>query len=211
MIDLNDHFFTTGLKRAFIALIVAIILAIFDFNILTFLFFAASVVLLFLYRKPQRYFVEVGQEGVVSPVDGTVIKIEKSRGDHYKIVIKSTLLQSGAYYAIAEAKIERIKLQRGARLPEYPLLFKKLNEKIKIDFAVGERIVSIEQILKRSFCDIECFVKEKQEIKEGEKIGFVCNALTTVYLPANTRLETHMGAILRASESVLGYFADEEK
>ena len=198
-----------GLKKAVYALAAALLLALLDLELLSFLAFLLTLFFLFAYRNPSRLCADISSYGVVSPVDGEVVAIENIEDAMYgyRVVIESSMLQSGLLCAPFEAKKVSFKLQRGSRLPKKSHLFSSLNESLEATFENEEKTLKILHRLKSSPLSIECKDK-KEQMRSCELYGFAYDAVSVLYLPREFRLNVHIGQRLLASQNIIGYFSN---
>jgi len=197
-----------GVKKAAYAIAAALLFALLDFELLSFLTLLLALFFLFAYRNPTRLQAAISNYGVVSPVDGVVVEIEQIDDDEYryKVVIDSSMLQSGMLRVPFEAKKTSYKLQRGSRVSKVSPLFETLNESLEALFENGERKIKVKHRLKRSPLPIE-LLEKKSELKCCELYGFAYDALSVLYLPREFRLNVHIGQQLASSQNIVGYFS----
>ena len=198
-----------GTQKFLFAAVAALLFTLLDFEFLFLLAFAVTVLFLFAYRNPARLQAAISDYGVVSPVDGRVVEITdiEEDGYGYKVVIDSSLANSGMLRVPFEAKKVSFSLQRGARLAKDSHLFETLNESLEALFENGTRRLKVLHRLKRSPLPIETHFKSKS-LECCELYGFAYNAHTTLYLPREFRLNIHVGQSLLSSQNIIGYFSN---
>ncbi|SFV56024.1 Phosphatidylserine decarboxylase-related protein [hydrothermal vent metagenome] len=209
MEKIRSYFLFLGLKKAGYSAILALVFAIFDFELLASLFLLMALFFLYIYKIPKRLVANISNSGVVAPVDGKVVEIKKEDNKEYgyKVVIDSSFFHAPLLYSPFEAKEGSFYLKRGTRLGQTSHLFKRLNETLEVFFTNGDKSIKIEHRLKRTPLNIELFTK-KREFKCGESYGFALNAITTLYLPKDFQANINIGQNLYASQTILGYFSN---
>jgi len=195
------------------------------------LFFIVSICVLFLLfyqfiflRDPKR---EVPSGGnVVAPADGRVINIVKIDKKKLKIekgfmgkvnILCSDVIKEGYLVSIfmsifdvhvnrapVEGEIISIKHNKGRFFMAFDIEKSFLNEnnEIIIKSRIGKiKIIQIAGFLARR---IECFVKEKQKVNKGERVGrIIIGSQVSLILPKNVRLLVKVGDKVKAGKTVI--------
>ena len=202
-------FLPSGLKKAVIAFIAALILLFLDFEFFASLAFFATLFLLFAYRNPKRNSVDLGDYGVVAPVDGKVVAIEHLTQSQYGFLVEidSSWLDSGVLRTPFEAAGVEVELYRGSRLPLSSPLSTQLNERCGVLFFKENRRVKVEHMLRRCVLEAECFVMQESQLACCQNYGFAFRSRTRLYLPKEFRLNISVGTKVRASLNIIGYFS----
>ena len=210
MEKIHKYILPQGIIKAVYSIGAAVLFALLDMEILSFLCFVIALLFLYVYRKPNRLHVNISDYAVCSPVDGFVLDVEEfGEGEYgYKLTIESSLVESAMVSAPFDAKVVSLSLKRGSRLPFESPLFDRLNERLEALFQTGEKRVKVKHTLKKSPLRIE-ILKNVEQMRCGEFYAFVYNAVTVVYLPKEFRLNNiHVGKRLYASQSIIGYFSN---
>ncbi len=203
---LENYFFQAGVKKAFIAVVVALVLAILDFETVSFFAFVFALFTLYVYAKPKRFAASLDGKGVVSPVDAKVLRIDEEH-DGYKLVLESSPFMSGVVYAPVDGKISSIVFQKGTRLPKHSMLFEKLNERVAIEWESENGTIGMTQITKRTPYDMQWLVRNGQNLFCAQPLGFAHNCVTEITLPKSFRLNVKSGEKLVGSQTIVGYFS----
>lgn len=167
------------------------------------------LVVLVIFRNPERNTAETEADSVISSVDGVVLSVEATMVDDHKmtkVTIMNSLWDVSMLRAPFDGIVEGFKLRHGASLPLYNPLADTLNEKAVISFrsAKGDEIY-IEHLSEQNCFPIGIEVEKNQKFKEGARYGFLAKGRSVIYLPENTRISVNPGASVRAGESVIGY------
>ncbi len=199
-----------GFKAIGCGLVVLVLSLGFDFNFLAFIAFAVTILLIFVYRNPEREMLVFQEQSVLSPVDGKVVSIEDIQDSEYayKVIIDSTYADIGVLRVPMNSIAEEVSLVKGAKLAQDSLLATKINENATLVFkdSLSNR-VKINHLSKQSFADISITSIKSQNVLQTTRYGFMTNGLTTLYLPHNFRVNVSTGNELTGSETLIGYFS----
>jgi phosphatidylserine decarboxylase len=198
-------------------LISAVIASLFLFFTMTglhlfqFITGALLLVVLAIFRNPERNTVENEADAVISSVDGVVLSIEEALVEDQKmskVTVMNSLWDVSILRAPFDCIVDGFKIRHGGSLPLYNPLSDTLNEKAVILFRSpkGDEIY-IEHLSEQSCFAIGIEVEKTQKFKEGGRYGFLAKGRTIIYLPLHTRLSVNAGSNLRAGESVIGYLS----
>ena len=198
-----------GVRKVLYSGSAALVFALLDLEFFSLAAFLLTLFFLFAYRNPSRLSAAISSYGVVSPVDGVVVAIEDiDEGIYgYKVVIDSSMMQSGILCTPFEANKSSFRLLRGARLAKESHLFSSLGESLEAVFENGQKSLKVVHRLKRSPLRIE-LTQKKGELACCELYGFAYDALSVLYLPREFRLNIHVGQRLYASQNIVGYFSN---
>ena len=205
-----------GWNYLFVALLAFFVFTILDLDFLQFLAFLATFAFIFVFRNPERETMLYQENSVVSPVDGTIISIEELRTDGtygYKIEIDGSYLNVSLLRVPFTSSLEHIEVNKGARLSSLSPLSKHINENSELVFNDKKSLNSLKIIhkLKQSFKSIDIDIIKSQNMLQGSRYGLMVDGVTTIYLPENFRLNITVGSELIASETLIGYFTNENK
>ena len=200
-----------GFKYISCAVIATFVFNILDFGILTFLSFISVLVLLFLFRNPERENITYAQNALVSSTDGKVISIDEIKNDSefaYKVMVESSCLDVSLLRIPMDSKLINFERRNGARLSKSSKLFSQISENISLIFEdMNKNTVKIQHTLKQSIAPIKVNVIKAQNLRQGERYGLMINGITTIYLPQNFRFNLTVGNELKASQTLIGYFS----
>ncbi len=199
-----------GFKYIGYAAIALIVFTIVDLEFLAFITFIVLVGFIFVFRNPERELLTFESNNVLSPVDGRVTAIEDLKDSKYayKIDIESNYFDVGVLRVPLDARLESLKIQRGARLAESSSLNKKINENAELTFVDNNsNSIKVKHSLARSFDSVHMDVVESQDLRQSARYGFIVQGITTIYLPHNFRVNLSIGSELKASETLIGYFS----
>jgi phosphatidylserine decarboxylase len=199
-----------GFKYIFYALFISIIFSILDLDFLKFLSFLSLIFFIFIYRNPERESIFYQEDSVVSPSDGRVIAINELKNNSeytYEITIDNTYLDVSLLRVPFTSIVSFFKNEKGARVSSKSSLFSKINENSEIIFQdTKKNKLKIIHILKQSVTPLDINIMNNKELLQGSRYGIMLNGITSIYLPQNFRVNLSVGAEVKASKTLVGYF-----
>lgn len=199
-----------GLNYVGISLVVTLLFVMIDFDILAFISFMVFISCIYFFRNPERELHHFQEGSLLSISDGVVKSIEELSDSEYayKIEIEGSCSSVALLRSPSLATVESISIVKGCRVSKNSKLFSQLNEKATLLFKDNkENNFKVEFTLKNSFAPIMISLVEGQKLQQAQRFGVMVNGLTTLYLPANFRVNVSAGNTLKASESLIGYFS----
>jgi phosphatidylserine decarboxylase len=200
----------SGWKYIGYAIAASIIFSVLGLKMFTFVALLMTVFLIYLFRNPERETPYYQQKSLVAPCDGVVTAIEDLEDSDYayRLEIESSYFDVGILRVPMQAKVEKVKIIRGTRVAKSSRLFPLLNEHASITFHDdnGNRVKVIHR-LKQSLAPLDIELVKAQELMASARYGVMINGLTSIYLPANFRLNLNVGQELRGSETLIGYLS----
>jgi phosphatidylserine decarboxylase len=176
--------------------------------------FVLGLCIVWFFRNPRRT-VPQGEGLVVSPADGKVVQIEEIEFDEY---IGGPALLVGIFLSVFNVHINRtpvaarvigLTYRKGkflnAMLPESARENERLTVRLE-ENAVPHRRMIVHQIAGLIARRIVCWVKPGDELGAGEQFGMIkLGSRTELVVPRDgtLRIETKLGAMVKAGESVL--------
>lgn len=188
-----------------------VVFLILDIDFFTTLAFFSMVVLLFVYRNPEREMLHYDEQSITAPCDGVVKSIEELENDgqyRYKIEIDSSMFDVAILRMPLFATVQSLHVTRGTRLSAKSKLFDILNESLEILLKdKAGRSVKMVQRLKQSFLPLSFDHIEGLTLPKGSRYGYANNHLTTIYLEKNVRINVKVGEKVDAAKTLLAYFS----
>ena len=165
------------------------------------------------FRDPERA-VPAGDESIVSPADGKVIKVERIFDDRFlkaearRISIFMTVFNVHVNRAPAAARVLKVVYNPGrffsANLDKASL---ENEQNAVVAEGPGGRTFVFNQIAGLVARRIVCRVKEGMRIRKGERFGLIrFGSRLDVYLPVECEIAVAVGDKVRAGSSILGYW-----
>ncbi|OIO02889.1 MAG: hypothetical protein AUJ51_05605 [Elusimicrobia bacterium CG1_02_56_21] len=169
-----------------------------------FLGLAFAVFSAYFFRDPERDKVFSPGE-IACPADGTVMTIQNEGTPGITVVrIFLSVLNVHVQRAPMQGKVTKTKYTKGKFAIAYkPEAAKNERNLIRIEGEYG-RFVEVEQITGSIARRIACYVKEGQDIRQGERIGMIYfGSQVAVYLPETVRVLVKPGDTVTGAETAL--------
>ena len=199
----------SGWKYIFYTLLAATFFWLFDLEFLASLSLFAALFSAFVFRNPEREYMQSQESLITAPVDGVVSKIESLKDSDfaYKIEIEASYMNVAVLRAPMDAEVVSLELLHGSRLSKKSKLFPLLNEYANLSFvdSANHKVV-VEQRVKQSFAPIELDIKEKDRVIQGGRYGVALCAVTTIFLESDLDIKIQEGATVTAAETALATF-----
>jgi len=195
--------------------------AIIGFTVLSFIFAVLAVITLFFFRDPEREIPEE-EDSIVSPADGTVIKIEEAYERDFlgeqmtRVSISLALYDCHINRVPVRGKVTGTKYTPGsfniAHMPSWIFsegMKRKSddNERFStlIETGDGEKIV-ITQIAGFLARRIVSYADLDMKFKKGERYGMIkFGSRVDVYIPKDCTIEVGEGERVKAGESIIAW------
>ncbi|MHC3995290.1 phosphatidylserine decarboxylase [Thiomicrolovo sp. ZZH C-3] len=208
MNGLRDLIVKEGWRSVGIAAAAALFFALFDCDLMAWLFIAAAGYLLWKYRKPARTATYFEKGSVTAPCDGRVTAIDTLPDGSVSVEIETgwfdaTLLTAPFVEGVPSGET----VTRGARLGSRSPLAGMLNERGSILFEDEEgRSIRLTHRLAQTPAPllIDAYVPGKRRLR-GERYGVLTHGVTRLQLPASTRVAVNPGDRVYATRTLLGY------
>lgn len=165
---------------------------------LSFLSLIVFIFSLYFFRDPERN-PSFGPKDISSPADGTVLSISEEIPGTVVIRIFLSIFNVHIQRSPVNGKVKEIKFFPG----KFNIAYKhdaKDNQRnlIKITAENGKE-VWVEQITGAIARRIKCYVKENDELKNGQKIGIIYfGSQVALYLPKDVRIKVKPGDKIKA-------------
>ena len=201
-----------GWKYLFFVLVLFVLSLWFD--IFSWVFFAIFIFTAYLFRNPERLPAEDDEMAILTPCDGIISTISKTKNnnekEYIKVEIQKSLLEVSILRAPTKMNIKETKRRHGLFVPTNTVLNKKLSERATLicDSGYSELLININAgVFARK---IELF-KTVGPLKSAQRFGLLVEGNIELYLPLDSRVKVAVGDEVKAGESVLGYFAHKGK
>ncbi|MDR0408286.1 MAG: phosphatidylserine decarboxylase [Campylobacteraceae bacterium] len=172
--------------------------------------FVVLLLLIVVYRNPERIAAEDDPFAVLAPVDGKIIAIERVESNRdtksLYVKIRSLPFDVSMVRSIASANIINVKTIHGLSLPPHKKEAEKLNERLDINFSCKDSSFAI-RILSGVFAGKIHLAKNRGNVKAGERIAFIADGAVELFLPFDSRIKLSVGDYVKGGESVIGYFS----
>lgn len=180
-------------------------------------FLLLTVAFLFFFRDPERQ-PPPGENLVLSPADGKVIKIEEFSnheeisGPGRVISIFLSLLDVHFTRSPLEARVGKVDYQPGKFFPAYREEASSQNESNSLVLETDSGRVFLKQMVGVAARRIKCYVKPGDRVAAGQKIGLMYfGSRVDLYLPAAVELKVSLNQKVKGGWTIIGEWRNESK
>ncbi len=176
-------------------------------------FLAFGIFSLWFFRDPDRE-VPFYSNAIVSPADGTVIKVENVWDDRFikdeakKISIFMSIFNVHVNRIPFDGVVEDVRYNPGKFLVASKDKASEENEQNAVVINVnGRDKIAFVQIAGFVARRIVCHLKKGDRVSRGDRFGMIrFGSRLDVYLPKNVQLSVLTGDKVKAGQTILGYF-----
>ena len=201
-----------GFKYIFFAFVVFVLSIWID--IFSWVFFVILLFTIYMFRNPERLPAEDDEMAILTPSDGTILDISKTRlsdsKEYIKVEIQKALLEMSVLRSPTNMSIISTKRRHGLFLPTNIDLNKKLGEQVTLTCKSDYDDIFININAGVFARKIELF-KTVGPLKTAQRFALLVEGNIELYLPLDSRIKVSIGDEVKAGESVLGYFAHKGK
>ncbi len=180
---------------------------------LTALTFLVTLFVLAFFRDPERE-VPPGEDSIVSPADGRVVKVERVRDDRF---LKGEALKISVFMSLFNVHVNRVPASGRVfeRIYNPGRFFSANLDKASTDNEQNALIIegpqgrtyAVNQIAGLIARRIVCYPTEGAELKKGERFGIIMfGSRCDVFLPAGAKEAVRRGDRVKAGSSIIGYW-----
>ncbi len=178
-----------------------------DEVLLNLLLIAASFLVAYLFYMPERTAAETSEGAVISPVDGTVLSVDKREEGTSVIIGKSIFDGSSAVRAPVSGEIFEKRRVHGLFIPSADRLAPRLNE----NGSIGWRMRGGEVVKMRIVCGLYAFglpMLAPEGVQEaGDPAAHLTDGIVELLLPGSVKIETAPGDRVVGGFSLLAHGA----
>ena len=179
--------------------------------------FAGSMTLfmIWFFRDPEREN-DVHDKTILTPADGKVVDIQHLRDG--KNPLGDPAIKLSIFMSIFNVHVNRIPMSGGiSEISYHPGRFfsanfdkaseKNENNRIIMQTEDGRKMVLV-QIAGMIARRIVCWVKEKDEVRAGQRFGLIrFGSRVDIYLPEDSRISVQPSQKVKAGKTILGYLS----
>lgn len=205
---LADLILAEGWRPVGIAVAAAIVFAGFGLGLFALLALAVAVAMVRAYRRPVRTVTNFERSSVTSPCDGKIAAVETVSDGSIVVTIETGCLDASSLMMPFDGNVTHRTLVRGARLSRKSPLFGRLNEHgtVVLESESGHT-ARITHTLYRCAAPLvlDAVPESGVHLDRAARYGVMVEGLTTLRLPASTRVAVNPGEKVYAAETLLGY------
>ena len=174
------------------------------FRLAAILFLVFLIFCLNFFRDPARK-IPAGENLVLSPADGKVVDVSATDSGEKKVSLFLSVFDVHRNRTPVNGKVTRVNYEKGSFLAAFKTEASEINEHNDVEIESKAGIVRVRQIAGILARRIICHLREGQEVKGGESLGFIrFGSRTDLILPAAARLSVRVGDRVKGGSSVLG-------
>ncbi|MEE2876411.1 MAG: phosphatidylserine decarboxylase [Candidatus Neomarinimicrobiota bacterium] len=175
------------------------------------LFRIATIFLLFFFlfclnffRDPERE-IPTGDNLVLSPADGKIVDVSETPSGEKNISLFLSVFDVHRNRAPVKGKVTGVNYKKGSFLAAFKAKSSEINEHNDVHIQSETGTVRVRQIAGIIARRIICDLREGQEVRGGDSLGFIrFGSRTDLLLPATARLSVRVGDRVKGGSSVLG-------
>lgn len=162
------------------------------------------------FRNPLRVIPEENDRLVYAPADGKVVVIEEAEEAEYlnerriQVSIFMSPLNVHVNRNPVGGKVEYCKYHPGKYLVAWHPKSSSENERTTVVYNTDGRKLLMRQIAGAVARRIVCYLKEGQEIRQGEEMGFIkLGSRVDLFLPLDAKIEVKMGEVVKGNDTLI--------
>jgi phosphatidylserine decarboxylase len=163
--------------------------------------------LLFFFRDPERK-IPSGDDLILSPADGRVVRISEGEGGGEGILVSIFLSLWDVHVnrAPTRGKVSEVVHRKGSFHFAFRDKASEQNEKNTIVLDNGRNRITVKQIAGFIARRVVCWLQPGQLVEAGQRIGMIkFGSRVDLILPEGTRIAVRKGQRVKAGETVIGY------
>jgi phosphatidylserine decarboxylase len=174
---------------------------------ITLIFVILAIFICYFFRNPSRR-IPQGENLIVSPADGKVVKILQMPDGSKTISIFLNIFNVHVNRSPISGQLEQLEYKRGKFKVAFDEEASRVNEQNVITISgQGIRIV-VRQIAGLIARRVVCWKKPGNNLARGELIGLIrFGSRVDISLPAEVRIKAKVGDHVRGGSSILGEYA----
>ncbi len=181
------------------------------FWVLSFLFF---LLILQFFRNPSRTIEQKNEKLIYAPADGKVVVIEEALETEYfkdkrlQVSIFMNPLNVHVNRNPISGKINYYKYHKGKYLVAWHPKSSTENERTTVVYDNGKTEILLRQIAGALAKRIVAYVKEGQDVKQGEDMGFIkFGSRVDLFLPLGTKINVTLDEKVKGNKTIVAEFA----
>lgn len=165
------------------------------------------------FRNPQRNIAEIDDRIIYAPADGKVVVIEETHEGEF---LNERRIQVSIFMSPLNVHVNRIpftgkityfKYHPGKFLVAWHPKSSTENERTTLVVEGINGSVLLRQIAGAVARRIKWYIKEGQEVKQGEEFGFIkFGSRVDLFLPLDAKIETKIGDAVKGNQSIIAKF-----
>jgi len=176
------------------------------FLIFAAVFFILTAFVAFFFRNPTRR-VPNGENLIVSPADGKVVKIARDADGNQTLCIFLNIFNVHVTRAPIECAVEHFEYKRGKFKVAFDEEASRVNEQNIVTFAGAKVRLVVKQVAGLIARRVICWKKKGDALQRGELFGLIrFGSRVDVIMPAKVNIRVKVGDKVRGGSSVIGEY-----
>jgi phosphatidylserine decarboxylase len=186
--------------------LLGIVLVLLHLSYLAILFFVLAVFICCFFRNPDRRIPD-GNNLIVSPADGKIVKISKRNEDEQTISIFLNIFNVHVTRSPIAGELKQLEYRRGKFKVAYDEEASQVNEQNILTIAGPGIELVVKQVAGLIARRVICWKKPGYALKRGELFGLIrFGSRVDVVLPGRVRVLAKVGDHVKGGSSVLGEY-----
>jgi phosphatidylserine decarboxylase len=188
-------------------LFAGILLILLHFPYAAVLFFVVAAFVCYFFRNPERQ-IPQGENLIISPADGKVVKIKQSADGEQTISIFLNIFNVHVNRSPISGELKELEYKRGRFKVAYDEEASRVNEQNIITIAGHDIKVVVRQVAGLIARRVICWKKPGNPLRRGELIGLIrFGSRVDVSVPGKVKILVEVGEQVRGGSSILGEYA----
>ncbi len=182
------------------------------------LFFAfLAIFFAYIFRNPERVPDEFDEMSILAPIDGKVSYIgkvfekEHLKKEMLKVSIDSSICDVSLQRNPFDMSIKKVLYTHGLSLDVKSDKSKTLNERVEILSECEKGEVLIVSLVGKCSRKIHTICDNFKKVRKGDRYLLLTSGRVELFLPLECRIKVAEGEKVKAGESILGYFLNDEQ
>ena len=188
-------------------LLAGVLLAFLHFLYAALLLFVVAAFICYFFRNPKRH-IPQGENLIISPADGRVVKIQQSPGGEQTISIFLNIFNVHVNRSPISGELKELEYKRGKFKVAYDEEASRVNEQNIITIAGQDIKVVVRQVAGLIARRVICWKKPGSSLLRGELIGLIrFGSRVDLSVPGRVKVLVKVGDQVRGGSSILGEYA----
>jgi phosphatidylserine decarboxylase len=187
-------------------LIVGIVFAFLRLPYLSLLFFVLGVFVCFFFRNPRRRIPD-GENLVVSPADGKVVKVSRMESGEWAISIFLSIFDVHVNRSPISGTLKQLEYKRGRFKAAFEEEASWINEQNILTISGPNIQIVVRQIAGLIARRVVCWKKPGNPLQRGDLIGLIrFGSRVDVVLPGQVKIQVEKGDRVSGGSSIIGEY-----